>query len=164
MTSSPPSVESADDLAKRMRRWAEDAPIAQRSELRVVMKAWADEVEADRKTRLTIDELIAFRKTLWADLDAVCVAKGADYSGKTGDTFKNIRSCEAFGLPSSIGIMVRVGDKYNRAFELLMREYKIGDGPEVRNEKVEDTIKDAINYLSYILAIRSEAKQEDSGA
>ena len=35
------------DLAERMRRWAEEAPIAQRGELRTVMKAWADEVEAD---------------------------------------------------------------------------------------------------------------------
>lgn len=38
-------------LSWRMRKWAEDAPIAQRSELRFVMKAWADEVEAYEATK-----------------------------------------------------------------------------------------------------------------
>ena len=107
---------------------------------------------------MNIDELIKFRAKLWAELDSVAKAKGKDYSGAEGDTFKNLRLSELYGVPAEIGILIRVGDKYSRIFELLMREWKGGDGPAVKEEAIEDSLKDMINYISYILAIRSERK------
>jgi predicted YcjX-like family ATPase len=47
-------------LSERMRKWAEDAPIAQRTELKVVMKAWANEVEAVEKTAEAEKEKFAY--------------------------------------------------------------------------------------------------------
>jgi hypothetical protein len=112
---------------------------------------------------LNIDQLLEFRKQLWKELDKVAEAKGKDYSGdtrsnKNGDTFRNIRICEQFGLPAEIGIMVRLSDKFNRIFELLMREWQNKGGAEVKDEAIEDTLQDMINYASYIIAIREEKK------
>lgn len=107
---------------------------------------------------MNINELKEYRKHLWKELDDVAKRKGADYSGKKGDTFRNIRVVEQYGIPSEIGICVRLGDKYNRIFELLMREWQRKGGAEVKDEAIEDTLKDMINYASYILAIREEKK------
>lgn len=107
---------------------------------------------------MNIDELLKFREKLWQELDTIAKQKGHDYSGENGDTFKNLRLSELYGVPAEIGILIRVGDKYSRLFELLMRDWKKGDGPAVSNESIEDNLKDAINYLSYILAIRQEKK------
>lgn len=105
---------------------------------------------------MNIAELLKFRETLWKELDDVARAKGKDYSGVNGDTFKNLKLSELYGVPAEIGILIRVGDKYSRLFELLMRESQKGDGPAISNETIDDNLKDAINYLSYILAIRKE--------
>jgi hypothetical protein len=107
---------------------------------------------------MEIEELLRFRKALWEELDAIAKAKGKDYSGTVGDTLKNIRLSELYKVPAEIGLMVRIGDKYSRAFELLMRDWQGGDGPAVKEEVVEDTLKDLINYTSYILAVRAEKK------
>ena len=108
---------------------------------------------------MSIDELLTFRKQLWTELDFIAKQKGADYSGKEGDTFRNIRMVERFGIPAEVGIMVRLGDKFNRAFELLMRKWQNTGGAEVKDESVQDTIKDMINYASYILAIMGETSK-----
>ena len=105
---------------------------------------------------MNIGELLAFRKKLWVELDFISKSKGADYSGKAGDTFRNIRIVERFGIPAEIGIMVRLGDKFNRSFELLMRKWQSQGGAEVKDETIQDTLKDMINYTSYILALLSE--------
>ena len=107
---------------------------------------------------MNIAELIEFRRKLWAELDTIAKQKGHDYSGDKGDTFRNLRLCEDFDVPAEIGIIIRIGDKFNRAFELLMRDWKGGDGPAVKEEAIEDSLKDMINYISYIIAIRSEKK------
>ena len=109
---------------------------------------------------ITIDELIEWRKReIWGKLDTVALAKGHDYSGGKGDTFKNIRMCEhILGIPPEIGILIRLNDKFSRMGTLIISEWRDGGKAAVKDESVEDTILDAINYLSFVLALRAERK------
>jgi hypothetical protein len=107
---------------------------------------------------ITIDQLIDYRKReIWEKLDAIALKKGHDYSGAKGDTFKNIRMPEhTLGIPAEVGILVRLNDKFSRMGTLIIAEWKDQEGAAVKDESIDDTIKDAINYLSYILVLRAE--------
>ena len=119
----------------------------------------------------TIEEMIAWRKKhVFDKLDEIARAKGADYSGKTGDTFKNIRLIEVLSdgvITTDVGLVTRMTDKFSRMVQLLTREFLVylgqkfgvainADGPAVKDESVEDSIRDYINYLTYELVIRAE--------
>jgi hypothetical protein len=107
---------------------------------------------------ITIEQLLSWRAKLWAKLDDLARKKGADYSGIGADTFLNLRAVEQFGLPAEIGVMVRVSDKFARIWQLLMRSWLSGKQAQVSDESIDDSIQDAVNYLSYILALRAERK------
>lgn len=76
-------------------------------------------------------------------------AKNADYAASE-DPFANFRQVENLGLCSvQQGIMVRLSDKITRICNLLDRPAAVAD------EAVEDTIRDAINYLAILAAYRA---------
>lgn len=72
-------------------------------------------------------------------------AKNADYAD-LNNPFKNfILSAQVANLPVAKGMIIRIMDKMTRISNLLARENVVKD------EKIEDTIKDAINYLNILL-------------
>jgi hypothetical protein len=74
--------------------------------------------------------------------------KNSDYSG--GEKFGSFAlSSEISGVTIEEGILVRIGDKLSRLKSLL----KSGN-QQVKEESIEDTIKDAINYLAILHAFR----------
>jgi hypothetical protein len=75
-------------------------------------------------------------------------AKGHDYSGTT-DTFDNLR------LFGSFGVLVRIGDKFMR----LKNFYDQGV-LDVTDEKIEDTMKDLLNYAYYLLILYRQEREE----
>lgn len=78
--------------------------------------------------------------------------KNKDYAGE-GDAFKNFRLVEFMGVASvSRGVMVRLCDKFARIANLLEKE------GAVKDESIEDTIHDAINYLIILKAAISDEK------
>ena len=80
--------------------------------------------------------------------------KNADYA-KEADPFNNFRLVEAMGVCDvQTGIMVRLSDKFSRMGNLL----KDGAVNEVKDESVDDTIRDAINYLAILLAYRESLR------
>jgi hypothetical protein len=109
---------------------------------------------------ITIDDLIEWRKReIWERLDTIALQKGHDYSGTKGDTFKNIRLNEhILGMPAEIACLVRLNDKFSRMGTLLVGGWKDNETAAVKDESVEDTVLDAINYLTYILALRAERR------
>lgn len=83
-------------------------------------------------------------------------AKCQDYAS-ADDPFRNFRQIETLGLGSvEVGIIVRMGDKLSR----LAGFAKEGD-LAVKDESVEDTCLDLINYTIILMAaIKSRESQE----
>ncbi len=76
--------------------------------------------------------------------------KNQDYACEE-DQFKNFRSASLIDLDYKKAILVRILDKLCRISNCIDKEVVVKD------EQVEDTIKDAINYL----AILREAIKDD---
>lgn len=72
-------------------------------------------------------------------------AKNHDYAG-TNDFFRNFKTSELVGVNVSRAILVRIMDKISRVSNLIDKPGQVND------EKVEDTILDAINYLAILRA------------
>ena len=78
-------------------------------------------------------------------------SKAKDYA-KDVDPFANFRACEQFGIPLERGILVRISDKISRINNLFDKEADVVD------ESIDDTIRDAINYLNIISIYLKEKK------
>jgi hypothetical protein len=72
--------------------------------------------------------------------------KNSDYAGSQDYPFKNFENSLLIGVSPERGILVRITDKLSRISNLLNSEAKVKD------EKIEDTINDAINYLAILKA------------
>lgn len=80
--------------------------------------------------------------------------KNKDY-GADSDPFKNFRSSEVIGLSVAEAILVRTLDKLSRAGNGIKRELAVKD------ETLEDTLLDGINYLAILLAYVHAKKAEE---
>lgn len=78
------------------------------------------------------------------------VRKAADY-GRGADPFANVRASARFGIPGWVGVMVRANDKMERIQSF------IANG-SLKNESVEDSLKDLAAYALIALALRREAE------
>lgn len=77
--------------------------------------------------------------------------KNADYA--TGhDPFQNFRSASVAGIEPPRAILLRVLDKLARISNLLGKE------AQVKDERIEDTLLDAVNYLAILYALLSDEK------
>lgn len=71
--------------------------------------------------------------------------KNKDY-GATDNPFKNFLLSEAVGVECKRAILVRLSDKIARISNLLDKQ------AEVKDETIDDTLIDAINYLAILKA------------
>lgn len=85
-----------------------------------------------------------FHKLL-KDIEKIYEKKTADYA-TIKDPHSNLRECEKMGIPSWKGVLVRMGDKWNRICNLT----KNG---KVKNEPIEDSLLDLAIYslICYLL-------------
>ena len=97
---------------------------------------------ASQKVLQIFDDLIELHK-----------AKDADYAG--GDALSNFRVAEKFGVPAWKGAAIRMADKWSRFVSLMGV-----DGPMVKEETVNDTLKDLAVYAVIVLALRGERKED----
>lgn len=79
-------------------------------------------------------------------------AKNSDYATQI-DPFSNFRVCESLGIPTEVGLIVRMSDKMARISNLI----KPGVEAKVKDESVLDTLSDLANY-SMILRMYIEQK------
>ena len=94
-----------------------------------------------------------FKKSMNACFGIVC-AKNRDYAGE-GDPFRNFKSIEVNGITSvETGFLVRMQDKWSRIITLINNDGKAN----VKEEKLEDTLNDFINYLTLLKLYRKSKR------
>jgi hypothetical protein len=100
-----------------------------------------------------VNPLVASTEQLFSEALETMKRKNADYA-TTDDVLSNFKMCEHRGNCSlEIGIVNRIDDKIARVSNLLKRE------AQVKDEKITDTIQDAINYLAILhYAIENKEK------
>ena len=86
------------------------------------------------------NEFMEEYKKIVTETMELCVKKNKDYGSSVENTY------EKFG---DISYLVRITDKYNRICSLLNRE------GEVKDESIDDTIRDMANYSFLWLASRN---------
>ena len=79
--------------------------------------------------------------------------KNSNYAADN-DPLSNLRLCESFGVPASVGTMVRMSEKWSRLTELTKgKQDRVG-------ESMTDTLMDmAIYSLLEIILIEEQAKK-----
>lgn len=80
-----------------------------------------------------MDKILEHEK-ICKELNEIYAKKNADYGNSFGDTFQKL------GLISAI---TRISDKYNRICNLATKN---SNGTKVKDESIEDTLKDLANY------------------
>lgn len=83
----------------------------------------------------------------------ILTKKNSDY-GADADPFKNFRRSTDHKVDPDRGILVRHSDKMSRIDNLLEKE------PSVVEESIEDTCKDAINYMLIFLLYQREKRSQ----
>jgi hypothetical protein len=108
------------------------------------------------------DEYFQFHKKVCDEARELSKRKNNDYADP--DSFKNDRFrvfknfvlCNQLGVCSTEqGFLVRLADKFSRICNLL----RAGHKQTVKDESIEDTAKDVINYLILLLAYRKESQE-----
>jgi hypothetical protein len=99
-----------------------------------------------------VNPLLEDMEKTFADCLATAVRKNHDYGGSNKDPYANFRNSTIAGVPVERGILVRLMDKMSRISTLLDKEGMVKD------EAVDDTIDDAINYLAILKSYRKRNK------
>lgn len=87
-------------------------------------------------------------KNTFTECLAILERKNNDYAGKDAkDVFKNFRACSIIGVDPKYAVLVRITDKLTRIGNLLKQE------AAVKDEAIEDTINDAINYFAILKSL-----------
>ena len=89
--------------------------------------------------------LLASMRDTFATCLLLAELKNGDYANGD-DPFQNFRRSTVVGVPVDRAILVRLMDKLARISNILDKDTMVAD------EKVDDTIEDAINYLAILRA------------
>ena len=94
---------------------------------------------------MTLEEMLKRYDEFYAKNRQILVDKGTDYAKKE-DRLMNLNSCQKIGITPARGVMVRMLDKLTRISNLLSNE------AQVKDENIEDTIRDLSNY-AFLLSL-----------
>jgi hypothetical protein len=81
--------------------------------------------------------------------------KNNDYGGVDSDPYANFSNSTIVGVPIEKGILVRMMDKVSRISTLLEKE------SQVKDEAIEDTLDDLINYTAILKSYLTDKKLKD---
>lgn len=79
--------------------------------------------------------------------------KNRDYSGGGSDAFRNFKRSETYGIRTEVGMFVRLLDKVGRLSSFLEKGELM-----VKDEAVEDTLKDLAGYTAILAAYLASKK------
>ena len=112
---------------------------------------------------ITLEEIQQTHIILCEDALKLVMKKGLDYNRRQqdeGDTLFNLRVSRILGVVETdeASILVRMTDKLMRLISLTAP--KEIPKPACNDEKVEDTVKDMINYTVYLYAVHRKRLEE----
>lgn len=88
----------------------------------------------------------------------IAIKKNKDYSGsEANNPFANFEGSKLVGVSPEQGILVRMLDKIKRVSNLLKQE------AAVKDESMEDTLNDIINYAAILKSYRKHNTQKENG-
>ena len=102
---------------------------------------------------MTQDEFFKHIEQSYKDGISLIKIKNADYANST-NPFKNFESAYVVGIDVGQAILVRILDKLSRVGNLLKTE------ASVKEESVEDTLLDLINYTAILKAYLYDCKRK----
>ena len=107
------------------------------------------------------DELLQHHKALCSKAFELMRRKNADYAGRHGvEPFANFTRCEAMGIcKTEAGMLVRMTDKMSR-----LSSFVEAGVFQVKDESLEDTILDMINYSVLFYSYIQSKKEEEHRA
>lgn len=82
--------------------------------------------------------------------------KNNDYGGVDNNPYANFSNSTIVGVSIEKGILVRMMDKVSRISTLLEKESKVKD------EAIEDTLDDLINYAAILKSYLTDKKSTDA--
>jgi hypothetical protein len=102
----------------------------------------------------TQEDLLKYHERLTTEARALMKGKNTDYA--KDQIFGNLDVCENVGLCSTeMGILIRIFDKLSRLKNVL----EAGQA-EVKDESVQDTLLDVINYATLIGAKQVQRRED----
>lgn len=105
---------------------------------------------------MTREELLALHTEMCSKAKALMERKNKDYGG--GTVFGNLDLIEELSQgrdSTEKGILIRMGDKVSRLYNILCTANEIA----VSDESVEDSLQDLINYAVLLAAKRASRKK-----
>lgn len=107
---------------------------------------------------ITTKDIKVFQDRIFEKCQKLFIAKGNDYSGMSKDTFANLR------LASHIGMVeCDAHSAIIRGLDKIMRLYNLTDPrleQKVKDESLEDTLADLINYFTYVVMFDQERRRK----
>jgi len=94
------------------------------------------------------------------ELEELHDRKNSDYA-KDSDPLSNLRMSEEIGIPGYVGNFIRMGDKWSRITELTKKRLN-GQDPAVKDERLQDTLRDLAVYCILEMILIDEYEQSQS--
>lgn len=104
--------------------------------------------------KMTSEEYLAFVEQTFAEMQELIKRKNADYTNGAGP-FANFEQASDFGVDPFKGLMVRLGDKFQRVKSFC----KQGE-LKVQGEGIEDALRDCIGYSLIGLGMIQQQKEQ----
>lgn len=105
---------------------------------------------------MDIDQLLSIQTDLMNKAHALMESKNMDYTGISDDALANLQSSMFVGVSTGKGILVRMLDKLKR-----LQSFEEKGFCKVKDESIEDTIIDIINY-AILFAAHAKGYENDS--
>lgn len=105
------------------------------------------------------EELLQLHETTCQAARTIMSAKNQDYAGGKDDPFGNFRGAVFLGVAPEIGLLMRCMDKFKR-IEAFVNTGTLA----VKDEPVDDAIRDVINYMILLAGLVSERRAQQSKA
>jgi hypothetical protein len=113
--------------------------------IKSILKEMVEDIQV--KQAVNSNPMVRDIKETFEKCLSVVIAKNKDYSGEANvdnDPFKNMKGSQFVGVDVERGALVRMMDKMGRISSL------IGQKANVKDEAIEDTLDDLINYAAIL--------------